>query len=91
MGGWGRGRGEGREGGKEWERRGNKPERKESKEGGKEEDGDVGRDAGLGEAQKARAEGFVVVEGHGNPWWRVYWWSWLVWGVSMSIVGVFVF
>lgn len=72
-GGWGRGRGEGRKGRKEWEQRGNTAERGE----GQEEDGGVGSD---GEPQKARVKGFMVVEGCGNPWWRIYWWSWGGWG-----------
>lgn len=57
MGGWGRGRGEGREGGKEWEPRGNKPERRESKEGGKEEGGGL-------ESPKKKSGSRV------SPWWR---------------------
>lgn len=54
--------------------RGNKPKRRESEEGGWEGRGwGVGRDAGLGEPQKARVKGFRVLEGDGNPWWSVYW------------------
>lgn len=57
--------GEGRKGGKEWEPRGNKPERKERKEGGKEKDGGVGRDAGFGEPPKSQGQGF---HGGGGLW-----------------------
>lgn len=73
MGGWGRGEGERRKGGKEWETRGNKPKRKESEEGGKDEDGVWGQMRGLENPKKPRVEVFTVVEGRGKPWWRVYW------------------